>query len=103
MLALAVGEAFLVSGSYDTTVRFWALDSLRCIRRAPSATFSNLQRQSMSQVSFRLCHMPADRPVSCTSMPAKVTGALMACARQLAALDKLLSNPIAHSRRWKVV
>lgn len=39
MLALAVGEAFLVSGSYDTTVRFWALDSLRCIRRAPSATF----------------------------------------------------------------
>ena len=32
VLALAVGDTFLVSGSYDTTVRFWALDSLRCIR-----------------------------------------------------------------------
>ena len=33
VLALAVGPSFLVSGSYDTTVRFWALDSLRCVRR----------------------------------------------------------------------
>lgn len=32
VLALAVGPSFLVSGSYDTTVRFWALDSLRCVR-----------------------------------------------------------------------
>ena len=32
VLALAVGETFLVSGSYDTTVRFWGLDTLRCIR-----------------------------------------------------------------------
>ena len=34
VLALAVGPSFLVSGSYDTTVRFWALDSLRCVRCA---------------------------------------------------------------------
>jgi F-box/WD-40 domain protein 7 len=34
VLALAVGPSFLVSGSYDTTVRFWALDTLRCVRRA---------------------------------------------------------------------
>jgi WD40 repeat protein len=32
VLALAVGENFLVSGSYDTTVRFWDLNDLRCIR-----------------------------------------------------------------------
>ena len=32
VLALAVGDSFLVSGSYDTTVRFWSLDGLRCIR-----------------------------------------------------------------------
>jgi WD40 repeat protein len=32
VLALAVGPTFLVSGSYDTTVRFWALDTLRCVR-----------------------------------------------------------------------
>ena len=35
VLALAVGPSFLVSGSYDTTVRFWALESLRCVRCAP--------------------------------------------------------------------
>ena len=34
VLALAVGPSFLVSGSYDTTVRFWALDTLRCVRCA---------------------------------------------------------------------
>ena len=34
VLALAVGPSFLVSGSYDTTVRFWALESLRCVRCA---------------------------------------------------------------------
>lgn len=33
MLALAVGDSFLVSGSYDTSVRFWSLDSLRCVRK----------------------------------------------------------------------
>ena len=32
VLALAVGDTFLVSGSYDTTVRFWDLATLRCIR-----------------------------------------------------------------------
>ena len=37
VLALAVGPSFLVSGSYDTTVRFWALDTLRCVRRVPDA------------------------------------------------------------------
>ena len=37
VLALAVGPSFLVSGSYDTTVRFWALDSLRCVRCAALA------------------------------------------------------------------
>ena len=37
VLALAVGPTFLVSGSYDTTVRFWGLDTLRCIRCANSA------------------------------------------------------------------
>lgn len=34
VLALAVGDNFLVSGSYDATVRFWSLDSLRCVRWA---------------------------------------------------------------------
>lgn len=38
VLALAVGPSFLVSGSYDTTVRFWALDSLRCVRCAPASS-----------------------------------------------------------------
>ena len=33
VLALAVGETHLVSGSYDTTVRFWNLDTLRCVRK----------------------------------------------------------------------
>ena len=33
VLALAVGQTFLVSGSYDTTVRFWDLGTLRCIRK----------------------------------------------------------------------
>lgn len=32
VLALAVGDTFLVSGSYDTSVRFWSLDTLRCVR-----------------------------------------------------------------------
>ena len=36
VLALAVGPTFLVSGSYDTTVRFWGLETLRCIRHAPT-------------------------------------------------------------------
>ena len=36
VLALAVGPSFLVSGSYDTTVRFWALDTLRCVRCCPA-------------------------------------------------------------------
>lgn len=33
VLALAVGDRFLVSGSYDTTVRFWDLTTLRCFRK----------------------------------------------------------------------
>lgn len=33
MLALAVGPSFLVSGSYDTTVRFWDLATHRCVRK----------------------------------------------------------------------
>ena len=42
VLALAVGDTFLVSGSYDTTVRFWSLDGLRCIRCAPRLAPSTL-------------------------------------------------------------
>lgn len=30
---MAVGDSFLVSGSYDTTVRFWNLETLRCVRK----------------------------------------------------------------------
>ena len=37
VLALAVGDTFLVSGSYDTSVRFWSLDTLRCVRCAGRA------------------------------------------------------------------
>ena len=33
VLALAVGDTFLVSGSYDTTVRFWDLETLCCVRK----------------------------------------------------------------------
>ena len=33
VLALAVGDQHLVSGSYDTTVRFWDLNTLRCVRK----------------------------------------------------------------------
>ena len=33
VLALAVNENYLVSGSYDTTVRFWDLATLRCVRK----------------------------------------------------------------------
>ncbi len=29
----STGRAAQVSGSYDTTVRFWNLDSLRCVRK----------------------------------------------------------------------
>lgn len=33
VLALAVSPRHLVSGSYDTTVRFWDLESFRCVRK----------------------------------------------------------------------
>eukprot|EP00803_Ostreobium_quekettii_P009239 evm.model.scf_479.6 EVM.evm.TU.scf_479.6 scf_479:33896-37924(+) len=33
VLALAVGDRNLVSGSYDTTVRFWDLEALRCVKK----------------------------------------------------------------------
>lgn len=33
MLALAVSARHLVSGSYDTTVRFWDLETFRCVRK----------------------------------------------------------------------
>ena len=33
VLALAVGDVHLVSGSYDTTVRFWDLNTFRCVRK----------------------------------------------------------------------
>lgn len=33
VLALAVGEQHLISGSYDTTVCFWDLDLLRCVKK----------------------------------------------------------------------
>lgn len=33
VLALAVSARHLVSGSYDTTVRFWDLESFRCVRK----------------------------------------------------------------------
>ena len=32
-LALSVGDDFLVSGSYDTCVRFWDIPTLRCIKK----------------------------------------------------------------------
>ena len=50
VLALAVGPSFLVSGSYDTTVRFWALESLRCVRCA-----SVLVLRSCSRPACLLC------------------------------------------------
>lgn len=34
VLALAVGDLFLASGSYDTTIRFWDLASWQCVRKA---------------------------------------------------------------------
>ena len=34
VLALAVGDLFVASGSYDTTIRFWDLASWRCVRKA---------------------------------------------------------------------
>ena len=54
VLALAVGPTFLVSGSYDTTVRFWGLDTLRCIRCAvcPAAPSITLHA---SHVSLHCC------------------------------------------------
>lgn len=33
VLALAVSAQHLVSGSYDTTVRFWDLQTFRCVRK----------------------------------------------------------------------
>lgn len=59
VLALAVGDTFLVSGSYDTTVRFWSLDGLRCIRchLAPS-TLANLQVSSA-----QVLHQSVGRPL----------------------------------------
>ena len=43
VLALAVGDTFLVSGSYDTSVRFWSLDTLRCVRcAAPAARLPSI-------------------------------------------------------------
>ena len=38
VLALAVANNMLASGSYDTTVRFWDLTSLRCVRRCEGHT-----------------------------------------------------------------
>lgn len=34
VLALAVGDLFMASGSYDTTIRFWDLASWHCVRKA---------------------------------------------------------------------
>ena len=43
MLALAASRGYLASGSYDTTVRFWSLENLRCAHKArggsPSPVF----------------------------------------------------------------
>ena len=67
VLALAVGPSFLVSGSYDTTVRFWALDSLRCVRWAlvtdaplfssegPTCQCSSLIDPVLTRLSARQC------------------------------------------------
>lgn len=42
VLALAVGRDCLVSGSYDTTLRFWDLATLRCTRQVRGAADSNV-------------------------------------------------------------
>lgn len=32
-MCVAAGDGVLVSGSYDTTVRFWDLTTFRCVRK----------------------------------------------------------------------
>ena len=53
VLALAVGPSFLVSGSYDTTVRFWALESLRCVRCALMPVLTTCSRPPCLHRSLR--------------------------------------------------
>lgn len=33
MLALAAARGFLASGSYDSTVRFWSLETMSCVHK----------------------------------------------------------------------
>ena len=67
VLALAVGPTFLVSGSYDTTVRFWGLDTLRCIRCATSSSAPPPLHPSMlSHCCLRLCPAASLHRLSCS-------------------------------------
>jgi WD40 repeat protein len=59
VLALAVGPTFLVSGSYDTSVRFWALDSLRCVRCAEPSCLNIAESLSDMQRSFLQLFSPS--------------------------------------------
>jgi len=52
VLALAVGDTFLVSGSYDTSVRFWSLDTLRCVRCAFPVSGNRAAQAHMSVLQF---------------------------------------------------
>ena len=52
VLALAVGDTFLVSGSYDTSVRFWSLDTLRCVRCAFPVSRNRAAQAHMSVLQF---------------------------------------------------
>ena len=56
VLALAVGDSFLVSGSYDTTVRFWSLDGLRCIRCTTESPLAYSPRSGWEDAA---CAVPA--------------------------------------------
>ena len=55
VLALAVGDTFLVSGSYDTSVRFWSLDTLRCVRCAFPVSCDRAAQAHLSVLQF-FCH-----------------------------------------------
>lgn len=66
VLALAVGPTFLVSGSYDTTVRFWALDSLRCVRCTEPSCLNIAESLSDSKEASSNCSAPHSLVVKLT-------------------------------------
>ena len=64
VLALAVGPSFLVSGSYDTTVRFWALESLRCVRYASMPVLNACPQNMQSPCRHAKPKSPASEQAS---------------------------------------